>query len=94
MPDLNNLKIITSDDGLGEPIQLRRVGLFENLKSKFGADGELNSGSHGEYRQLVGDFTADAGILDATRFYLDLTIKVKSFFDAGLLMQPLAISWH
>ena len=25
----------------------------------------LNSGSHGEYRQLVGDFTADAGILDA-----------------------------
>jgi len=65
LPDLNNLKIITSDDGLGDPIQLRRVGLFENLKSKFGADGELNSGSHGEYRQLVGDFTADAGILDA-----------------------------
>ena len=64
-PDLNNLKIITSDDGLGDPIQLRRVGLFENLKSKFGADGELNSGSHGEYRQLVGEFTADAGILDA-----------------------------
>jgi len=65
LPDKNNLKIITSDDGLGDPIELRRVGLFENLKSKFGADGVLNSGSHGEYRQLVGDFTADAGILDA-----------------------------
>jgi len=65
LPDKNNLKIITSDDGLGDPIEIRRVGLFENLKSKFGADGVLNSGSHGEYRQLVGDFTADAGILDA-----------------------------
>ena len=65
LPDKNNLKIITTDDGLGDPIELRRVGLFENLKSKFGADGVLNSGSHGEYRQLVGDFTADAGILDA-----------------------------
>ena len=65
LPDKNNLNIITTDDGLGDPIELRRVGLFENLKSKFGADGALNSGSHGEYRQLVGDFTADAGILDA-----------------------------
>jgi len=65
LPDKNNLKIITSDDGLGDPIEIRRIGLFENLKSKFGADGVLNSGSHGEYRQLVGDFTADAGILDA-----------------------------
>jgi flagellin-like hook-associated protein FlgL len=65
LPDKNNLKIITSDDGLEDPIELRRVGLFENLKSKYGADGVLNSGSHGEYRQLVGDFTADAGILDA-----------------------------
>jgi flagellin-like hook-associated protein FlgL len=65
LPDKNNLKIITSDDGLGDPIEIRRVGLFENLKSKYGADGVLNSGTHGEYRQLVGDFTADAGILDA-----------------------------
>ena len=65
LPDKNNLKIITTDDGLGDPIELRRVGLFENLKSKYGADGVLNSGSHGEYRQLVGDFTADAGIFDA-----------------------------
>jgi len=64
-PDRNNLKIVTSDDGLGEKIEISRVGLFENLKSKFGADVELNSGSHGEYRQLVGEFTADGGILDA-----------------------------
>ena len=63
--DKNSLKIITSDDGLGDPIELARVGLFENLKSKFGVDGVLNSGSHGEFRQLVGDFTTDAGILDA-----------------------------
>jgi len=63
--DSNSLKIITSDDGLGDPIELRRVGLFENLKSKFGADGVLNSGSHGDYRQLVGDFTTDGGVLDA-----------------------------
>ncbi|MEK9773192.1 MAG: hypothetical protein VW576_06460, partial [Opitutae bacterium] len=64
-PDRNNLKIVTSDDGLGEKIEISRVGLFENLKSKFGADGELNSGSQGEYRQLVGEFSKDAGILDA-----------------------------
>jgi flagellin-like hook-associated protein FlgL len=64
-PDNNPLKIITSDDGLGEKIELSRTGLFENLKSKFGADGVLNSGSHGEYRQLVGDFTVDGGITDA-----------------------------
>ncbi|MDG1326613.1 MAG: flagellin [Opitutales bacterium] len=63
--DKNSLKIITSDDGLGDPIELARVGLFENLKSKFGVDGVLNSGSQGEYRQLVGDFATDAGILDA-----------------------------
>ena len=63
--DKNSLKIITSDDGLGDPIELARVGLFENLKSKFGVDGVLNSGAHGEYRQLVGQFTTDAGILDA-----------------------------
>ena len=64
-PDKNNLKVITSDDGLGEHIEIGRIGLFENLKSKFGADGKLNSGSHGEYRQLVGEFAADGGILDA-----------------------------
>ena len=68
-PDKNNLKIITSDDGLGEKIELSRVGLFENFKSKFGADGILNSGSHGQYRQLVGEFTTDAGILDANPGY-------------------------
>ena len=64
-PDNNPLKIITSDDGLGEHIELSRTGLFENLKSKFGADGVLNSGSHGDYRQLIGDFTADGGLTDA-----------------------------
>ena len=64
-PDNNPLKIITSDDGLGEHIELNRLGLFENLKSKFGADGELNSGEHGDFRQLVGSFTTDAGMLDA-----------------------------
>lgn len=67
--DSNNLKIITSDDGLGEKIELARVGLFENFKSKFGQDGVLNSGSHGAYRQLVGDFSSDAGILDANPGY-------------------------
>ena len=29
----------------------------------------MNSGSHGEYRQLVGDFSIDAGILDANPGY-------------------------
>jgi len=47
-PDEKNLKIITSDDGTGEAIQINRLGLFENLKSKYGADGVLNSCSHGE----------------------------------------------
>jgi flagellin-like hook-associated protein FlgL len=64
-PDNNPLKIITSDDGLGEKIELARTGLFENLKSKFGADSQLNTGSHGEYRQLVGNFTRDGGLEDA-----------------------------
>ena len=59
--DTNSLKIDTSDDGQGEKIGLHRTGFFENLKSKFGSDGILNSGSHGEYRQLVGSFTEDAG---------------------------------
>ena len=30
-PDSNNLKIITSDDGLGEKIELARVGLLKTL---------------------------------------------------------------
>ena len=64
-PDNNPLKIITSDDGLGEKIELARTGLFENLKSKFGADSVLNTGSHGSYRQLVGDFTRDGGLADS-----------------------------
>lgn len=74
-PDRNNLKIITSDDGLGEHIQIGRIGLFENLKSKFGADGELNSGSQGSYRQLIGDFVNDAGILDANPGYASRDYK-------------------
>lgn len=65
-PDNNPLKINTSDDGLGEKIELTRTGLFENLKSKFGADSVLNTGSHGEYRQLIGDFTRDGGLEDST----------------------------
>ena len=64
--DTNNLKIRTSDDGLEEPIEVSRTGLFENFKSKYGADGKLNSGSHGEFRQLVGEFYTDGGYLDAT----------------------------
>jgi len=46
--DNQNLKIRTSDDGFEEPIEVSRTGLFENFKSKYGADGKLNSGSHGE----------------------------------------------
>jgi flagellin-like hook-associated protein FlgL len=64
-PDNNPLKINTSDDGLGQKIELSRTGLFENLKSKFGKDSVLNTGSHGEYRQLVGDYTRDGGLEDA-----------------------------
>lgn len=64
--ETNGLGINTSDDGLGENITLTRTGFFENLKSKFGADSVLNSGSQGEFRQLVGDFTRDGGILDAS----------------------------
>jgi len=67
--DNNPLKIITSDDGLGDPIQLQRNGLFENFKSRFGADGRLNTGSHGEYRQVVGEFIRDGGMTDATPGY-------------------------
>ena len=68
-PDNNPLKIITSDDGLGEKIELARTGLFENLKSKFGADSVLNTGSHGEYRQLIGDFIRDGGLEDSSPGY-------------------------
>jgi flagellin-like hook-associated protein FlgL len=64
-PDNNPLKIITSDDGLGEHIELRRTGFFENLKSRYGADGELNTGSNGSFRQIVGSFTNDGGLTDA-----------------------------
>ena len=91
-PDRNNLKIVTSDDGLGEKIEISRVGLFENLKSKFGADGELNSGSHGEYRQLVGEFTADGGILDANPGLQPVIIaKARLYFDEVQPMIPLLL---
>jgi flagellin-like hook-associated protein FlgL len=53
--------INVSDDGSGERIQITRRGLFENFKSKYGADGVLNSGSQGAYRQLVGEFSKDGG---------------------------------
>ncbi|SVE62930.1 uncharacterized protein METZ01_LOCUS515784, partial [marine metagenome] len=65
-PDNNPMKIITTEDGLTGKVELNRTGLFENLQSKYGADGELNSGSHGEYRQLVGNFTVDGGLLDSS----------------------------
>lgn len=64
-----NLVINPSDDGTGEGIEISRVGLFENLKSMFGTDGKLNTGSFGAVRQLVGDFVTDAGILDASPSY-------------------------
>ena len=63
------INIMTSDDGLGDPIELSRLGLFENFKSKYGADGKLNSGSNGEYRQLVGNYVSDGGIDDANPGY-------------------------
>lgn len=81
--DNNPLKIITSDDGLGEHIELKRTGFFENLKSKFGADGELNTGSAGSFRQLVGDFSKDGGLTDAnpghaTRDYTEGSVVFKA----------------
>ena len=93
-PDNNPLKIITSDDGLGEKIELARTGFFENLKSKFGADGTLNSGSQGSYRQLIGNFTEDGGILDAdpghtSRSYASGDVVYKqgvSLSDSGYFM--------
>jgi flagellin-like hook-associated protein FlgL len=82
-PDNNPLKIITSDDGLGEKIEMSRTGLFENLKSKFGADSLLSTGSHGKYRQLIGDFSRDGGLEDAdpgktTRAYSSGAVVYKS----------------
>ena len=68
-PDNNPLKVITSDDGLGEHIEMSRTGLFENFKSKFGADGELNTGSSGAKRQLIGNFVEDGGLLDTIPGY-------------------------
>ena len=49
---------------LGEHIEMSRTGLFENFKSKFGADGVLNTGSHGGISSIIGDFTNDGGLLD------------------------------
>jgi len=74
-PDNNPLKIITSDDGLGEHIELNRRGLFENLKSKFGKDGLLSTGESGMFRQLIGDFTKDGGTLDAKPGYTSRDYK-------------------
>jgi flagellin-like hook-associated protein FlgL len=93
-PDSNPMKIITTEDGLTGKVELNRTGLFENLKSKYGADGELNSGSHGEYRQLVGNFTVDGGILDSSpqhtsRDYANgdvVYMKGVSLSDSGYFM--------
>ena len=93
-PDNNPMKIITTEDGLTGKVELNRTGLFENLKSKYGADGVLNSGSHGEYRQLVGDFTVDGGIFDASpgntsRDYAKGSVVYKqgvSLSDSGYFM--------
>jgi len=93
-PDNNPMKIITTEDGLTGKVELNRTGLFENLKSKYGADGELNSGSHGEYRQLVGNFTVDGGILDSSpgktsRDYANgdvVYMKGVSLSDSGYFM--------
>jgi flagellin-like hook-associated protein FlgL len=93
-PDNNPMKIITTEDGLTGKVELNRTGLFENLKSKYGADGELNSGSHGEYRQLVGNFTVDGGILDSSpgktsRDYSNgdiIYMKGVSLSDSGYFM--------
>ena len=71
-PDNNPLKIITSDDGKGEHIELNRLGLFENMKSRYGADGVLNTGSSGSFRQLIGDFVRDGGISDANPGYTSM----------------------
>jgi flagellin-like hook-associated protein FlgL len=58
-PDNNPMKIITTEDGVTGQVEMNRTGLFENLKSKFGADSVLNTGSNGTYRQFVGDYTVD-----------------------------------
>ena len=71
----SGIKIMTSDDGMGSPIELARTGLFENFKSKFGADGKLNSGSNGQVRQLIGDYSVDGGIYDAMPGYTSKDYK-------------------
>ncbi len=58
-PDNNPMKVITTEDGVSGKVEMNRTGLFENLKSKYGADSVLNTGSNGEARQLVGNFTKD-----------------------------------
>ena len=86
---------MTSDDGLGDPIELSRLGLFENFKSKYGADGKLNSGSNGEYRQLVGNYVSDGGIDDANPGYAPEIIRKVMWYTATLpLIQIQDISWH
>lgn len=74
-PDNNPLKIITSDDGKGDHIELNRLGLFENMKSRYGADGVLNTGSSGSFRQLIGDFVRDGGISDANPGYTSMNFS-------------------
>jgi len=64
-PDGKQMQIITTEDGVTGQVGLNRTGLFENMKSKFGADSVLNTGSSGSYRQLVGEYTID-GVNPAT----------------------------
>ena len=46
-PDNNPMKIITTEDGITGQVEMNRTGLFENLKSKYGADSVLDTGSNG-----------------------------------------------
>ena len=61
-PDNNPLKIITTEDGLTGLVELNRVGLFEKLKSKYGADGKMNTGNARIARQVVGDWKQDGNV--------------------------------
>ena len=71
---------------LAKKSSFARTGLFENLKSKFGADSVLNTGSHGEYRQLIGDFIRDGGLEDSSPDILQDPIqRVLSFTKTDLL---------
>ena len=74
-PSSSGINIMTSDDGMGDPIELARTGLFENFKSKFGADGKLNTGSNGQHRQLIGNFSVDGGVYDAMPGYTSKDYK-------------------